>query len=63
MPEQEAIYYMKRCVDAGLWVPGKNSDDEPTMKDNAGEAAQAAEDAATPPINTDDLDWLILSWC
>ncbi|XP_026735667.1 hsp90 co-chaperone Cdc37 [Trichoplusia ni] len=56
MPEQEAIYYMKRCVDAGLWVPGKNSDDEPTMKDNAGGAAQAGDNAATPPINTDDLD-------
>ncbi|CAH0596352.1 unnamed protein product [Chrysodeixis includens] len=56
MPEQEAIYFMKRCVDAGLWVPGKNSDDEPTMKDNASGGAPIAEEAASPPISTDDLD-------
>lgn len=47
MPEQEAIYYMKKCVDAGLWVPGKN-DDEPTMKENAGESSQASESSAKP---------------
>lgn len=26
MPENEAMYYIKRCVDAGLWVPGKNEE-------------------------------------
>lgn len=52
MPEQEAIYYMKRCVDAGLWVPGKN-DDEPTMMENAGAAAAGP----TPATNsTSDVD-------
>ncbi|XP_049884812.1 hsp90 co-chaperone Cdc37 [Pectinophora gossypiella] len=42
MPEQEAIYYMKRCVDAGLWVPGKN-DEEPTMRENSSSAPNASE--------------------
>ncbi|XP_026332205.1 hsp90 co-chaperone Cdc37 [Hyposmocoma kahamanoa] len=58
MPEQEAIYYMKRCVDAGLWVPGKN-DDEPTMMENAGAAATgAASNDPTPATNstTDNVD-------
>lgn len=63
MPEQEAIYYMKRCVDCGLWVPG-NNDDKPTMKENAGTGAATAAAAAavaatpTPATNntTDDVD-------
>ncbi|CAG9112904.1 hsp90 co-chaperone Cdc37 [Plutella xylostella] len=46
MPEAEAIHYMKRCVDSGLWVPGKN-DEEPTMKENSGKE---------PATTTDDVD-------
>lgn len=53
MPEQEALYYMKRCVDAGLWVPGQN-DDEPTMMENAGTGAAAA--GSTPANSTSDID-------
>ncbi|KAJ9599278.1 hypothetical protein L9F63_010235, partial [Diploptera punctata] len=26
MPEEEARYHMKRCIDSGLWVPQKTSD-------------------------------------
>lgn len=55
MPEQEAIYYMKRCVDAGLWVPGK-SDEKPTMKENVGGPSNVASNAsasnATPSYET-----------
>ena len=25
MPEEDARYHMKRCIDSGLWVPQKNS--------------------------------------
>ncbi|XP_045454688.1 hsp90 co-chaperone Cdc37 [Melitaea cinxia] len=53
MPEQEAIYYMKRCVDAGLWVPGKN-DEEPTMKENTSATEQKKD--APPSVSTDDVD-------
>ncbi|CAG9567965.1 unnamed protein product [Danaus chrysippus] len=49
MPEQKAIYYIKRCVDAGLWVPGKN-DEEPTMK------ANSSEQESTPSVSTNDVD-------
>lgn len=56
MPEQEAIYYMKRCVDAGLWVPGKTSDDEPTMKENTPSSSQAPGEAPTTSDSTDDVD-------
>ncbi|CAH2054439.1 unnamed protein product, partial [Iphiclides podalirius] len=49
MPEQEAVYYMKRCVDAGLWVPSKN-DEEPKMKENIGDSTAATSDS------TEDVD-------
>ena len=52
MPEEEAVYYMKRCVDSGLWVPGKN--DEPTMKEDTKD---------TPSASTDDVDWLRYYFC
>jgi len=25
MPEEDARYHMKRCIDSGLWVPQKNN--------------------------------------
>ena len=28
MPEDEAKYHMKRCVDSGLWVPEKALEEE-----------------------------------
>ncbi|KAJ2954774.1 hypothetical protein O0L34_g3078 [Tuta absoluta] len=63
MPEQEAIYYMKRCVDAGLWVPGANNE-EGTMKENddgsqpdgAAGAADAAPAQPAASSSTDDVD-------
>lgn len=51
MPEQEAVYYMKRCVDSGLWVPGKN-DDEPTMKENT----NTEQPKTASSESTEDLD-------
>ncbi|XP_063832375.1 hsp90 co-chaperone Cdc37 [Ostrinia nubilalis] len=53
MPEQEAIYYMKRCVDSGLWVPGKTDDDEPTMRENA---EASGDTPATSKSSVDDVD-------
>lgn len=41
MPEEEAKYHMKRCVDSGLWVPEANAKDdglvEPEEKTEPGE--------------------------
>lgn len=28
MPEEEAVYHMKRCVDSGLWLPEANKGKE-----------------------------------
>jgi cell division cycle protein 37 len=28
MPEDEARYHMKRCIDSGMWIPPKD-DEEP----------------------------------
>ncbi|RVE44416.1 hypothetical protein evm_010946 [Chilo suppressalis] len=53
MPEQEAIYYMKRCVDSGLWVPGKN-DEEPTMKEADSTTKSSANSSSKD--TTDDVD-------
>merc|ERR1712055_718721 len=33
LPEEEARYHMKRCVDSGLWVPSK---DDPTTSTEDG---------------------------
>ncbi|KAL4702711.1 hypothetical protein ACJJTC_011576 [Scirpophaga incertulas] len=57
MPEQEAIYYMKRCVDSGLWVPGKNDDEQPTMKENSENIESSRASTEAPPqVTTDDVD-------
>lgn len=59
MPEQDAIYFMNRCVASGLWVPGKN-DDEPSMRENAGASgegtANAAKAATAPTTSIEDVD-------
>lgn len=57
MPEQDAIYYMNRCVASGLWVPGKN-DDEPTMRENTGASGEAVSAKEVPAAvsTTDEVD-------
>lgn len=40
LPEEEATYHMKRCVDSGLWVP-----DASKVKDKGdGEPAEPSKD-------------------
>jgi len=40
MNQEDAAYYMKRCVDSGLWVPDGNKDkfsaedDDKTQEEN-----------------------------
>lgn len=52
MPESEAVYHMKRCVDSGLWVPeankSKDDDDEEVYaelehKDEEGAAGSSSD--------------------
>ena len=38
MPEEEARYHMKRCIDSGLWVPDAK----------AKEAAESGKATGTP---------------
>ncbi|XP_051165901.1 hsp90 co-chaperone Cdc37 [Leptopilina boulardi] len=33
MPEEEARYHMKRCIDSGLWVPDAKAKEESAVKD------------------------------
>jgi cell division cycle protein 37 len=35
MPEEDARYHMKRCIDSGLWVPQKNSDGDKEAEHDA----------------------------
>ena len=41
MPEEEARYHMKRCIDSGLWVPDAKAKEED-------EAAAKEEESGTP---------------
>lgn len=34
MNQEDATYYMKRCVDSGLWVPDANKDKSSTEDDD-----------------------------
>ncbi|KAL3216814.1 hypothetical protein MRX96_006351 [Rhipicephalus microplus] len=44
MPEEEARYHMKRCVDSGLWVPdAKNAEVAPQEGQEASSEASGAE--------------------
>lgn len=36
MPEEDARYHMKRCIDSGLWVPDSNND-ELSQKNTSGD--------------------------
>lgn len=46
MPEAEAIYFMKRCIDSGLWVPGKN-EDEKEKPEGSGDSTEAPATSAS----------------
>lgn len=58
MPEQEAVYYMKRCVDAGLWVQGKNDDESSApgqwTRGKDDEEPSAEPSAETVPSTTEN---------
>ena len=43
MPEDEAKYHLKRCIDSGLWVPDAKKAEEDAKK--AEEDAKKAEES------------------
>lgn len=49
MPEEEAKYHMKRCVDSGLWVPegGKATKAETSETNETDAAGTSASDSKT----------------
>ena len=67
MPEDEAKYHLKRCVDSGLWVPDASKVDKEEKEEKEGESADAEEAGAgaaaassssdvKPNISIDDID-------
>lgn len=53
MPEDEAKYHMKRCVDSGLWVPegGKAAADEPEADEAAGSSSDSKANNSTEDVD------------
>ena len=43
MPEEEARYHLKRCIDSGLWVPDARKA-EAAEGEEGGEAKEPTED-------------------
>lgn len=62
MPEDEAKYHIKRCVDSGLWVPDAAQTEKMTKEspdtENVYEEAKgsATETDQKPSVSTDDID-------
>ncbi|KAG8042093.1 hypothetical protein G9C98_000084 [Cotesia typhae] len=47
MPEDEAKYHMRRCIDSGLWVPdAKSKESQPTESESL--SSEAKPETATP---------------
>lgn len=57
MPEDEAKYHLKRCVDSGLWVPDASKVDKEEKEQKEGESAGASSSADVKPnVSTEDVD-------
>lgn len=64
MPEDEAKYHLKRCVDSGLWVPDAAKADKEAAEAKEAEAAKEETASASassssepkPTISTEDVD-------
>lgn len=57
LPEDEAKYHMKRCVESGLWVPEggvKKSEEDEEDGENVVEGKTATDGATTTTENDDD---------
>lgn len=49
MPEEEATYHMKRCVDSGLWVPDAKNKEKEKEKENKEEEEEQQSAAGKTP--------------
>uniref|UniRef100_A0A8D8MRX7 Hsp90 co-chaperone Cdc37 n=1 Tax=Culex pipiens TaxID=7175 RepID=A0A8D8MRX7_CULPI len=52
LPEDEARYHLKRCIDSGMWVPDGNKGvlDLPPEEQDQGAEAEVKEDAVEEPV-------------
>lgn len=51
MPEEQARYHMKRCVDSGLWVADANANEHGLVEEHV-----PVDGAAAPAKDDLDLD-------
>lgn len=62
LPEDEARYHLKRCVDSGLWVPDASKADKEEESsagadgDSDAAAASSSTDTTKPTVSTEDVD-------
>lgn len=60
LPEEEARYHLKRCVDSGLWVPdaarAKEMETAESTRADAAEAGASSSSDNKPNITTEDVD-------
>lgn len=48
MPEEEARYHMKRCIDSGLWVPDAKAKESEASTDNITTEEASEQISGTP---------------
>lgn len=53
MPEEEARYHMKRCVDSGLWVPEGNKDKTETTEVEGESSSSSSAKTPEKPEKSD----------
>ncbi len=51
MDPKDAEYYMKRCVDSGMWVPGAGDDVSSENGEDLDEIQDDGDSAAAAPLN------------
>lgn len=65
MPEDQAKFHLKRCVDSGLWVPDASKVDKEEKDGESADGAEAGAAAAAttsissdvkPNVTIDDID-------
>lgn len=58
MPEDEAKYHIKRCVDSGLWVPDANKAEKSAdvAESSTSDVGASSSADVKPNVSTEDVD-------
>lgn len=56
LPEDQAKYHLKRCVDSGLWIPDASKADKDNKNEATGESSTTAAETAAAAPETDTTE-------